>query len=107
MDEVINNLAPITTGNSQMQIISRDNCKIGSTYLYKLQETEAPDGFNILIDIPIYIQVTINEDGSFDTARTRILYNAENGSDVSEFYRFAIEGNNINIRIANEIYNRN
>ena len=102
MDEVINNLAPITTGNSQMQIISRDNCKIGSTYLYKLQETEAPDGFNILIDIPIYIQVTINEDGSFDTARTRILYNAENGSDVSEFYRFAIEGNNINIRIANE-----
>ena len=85
-----------------MQIISRDNCKIGSTYLYKLQETEAPNGFNILIDIPIYIQVTINEDGSFDTARTRVLYNAENGNDISEFYRFTIEGNNINIRIANE-----
>ncbi len=102
MDEVLNNLAPITTGNSQMQIISRDNCKIGSTYLYKLQETDAPNGFNILIDIPIYIQITINEDGSFDTARTRILYNAENGNDVSEFYRFAIDGNNINIRIANE-----
>ncbi|MBO5004815.1 MAG: DUF11 domain-containing protein, partial [Clostridia bacterium] len=102
MDEVLNNLAPITTGNSQMQIISRDNCKIGSTYLYKLQETDAPNGFNILIDIPIYIQITINEDGSFDTARTRILYNVENGNDISEFYRFTIDGNNINIRIANE-----
>ena len=101
-DEVIQDFPEITTKNSQMEIISRDNCKIGTNYLYKLQETEAPDGFNILIDIPIYIGVTINEDGTFDTARTRLIYDVENGNDISEFYRFSLDGNSINIRIANE-----
>ncbi|HBC84439.1 MAG TPA: hypothetical protein DCZ30_03115 [Clostridiales bacterium] len=102
ISKTIGEVSKVTTTNTFTNIIHKENCKVSTTYVYKIEETEAPNGFEKIIDIPLYIEITVDENGNISENSVKVEYNATT-YNVEDFYRKNVyaEGKNINIKIAN------